>query len=172
VGYESLCVQTYVFVEDKTHAIAFVVGLAAHCCVCSQIGAIDIGGLSRVLRYTFFALKLVFRPVVTQSQFLEFVQKVRSVVQRLIIHDTASPTVTFRYNAASHPDCKRRIPMDSDLVLVTGASDYVAGYCILPLLTDGYKVRGKLRSRDPVKHPYQTSTTDDVALLRVRSQGS
>jgi NAD(P)-dependent dehydrogenase (short-subunit alcohol dehydrogenase family) len=36
--------------------------------------------------------------------------------------------------------------MCSDLVLVTGASGYVAGHCILRLLTDGYRVRGTLRS--------------------------
>jgi len=36
--------------------------------------------------------------------------------------------------------------MRSDLVLVTGASGYVAGHCILRLLTDGYRVRGTLRS--------------------------
>jgi NAD(P)-dependent dehydrogenase (short-subunit alcohol dehydrogenase family) len=35
--------------------------------------------------------------------------------------------------------------MSSDLVLVTGASGYVAGHCILRPLTDGYKVRGTLR---------------------------
>ena len=34
----------------------------------------------------------------------------------------------------------------ADLVLVTGASGYVAGHCILRLLKDGYKVRGTLRS--------------------------
>jgi dihydroflavonol-4-reductase len=34
----------------------------------------------------------------------------------------------------------------SDLVLVTGASGYVAGHCILRLLNDGYTVRGTLRS--------------------------
>jgi nucleoside-diphosphate-sugar epimerase len=39
-----------------------------------------------------------------------------------------------------------RTTMGSDLVLVTGASGYVAGHCILRLLTDGYKVRGTLRS--------------------------
>ena len=36
--------------------------------------------------------------------------------------------------------------MSSDLVLVTGASGYVAGHCILRLLQDGYRVRGTLRS--------------------------
>lgn len=36
--------------------------------------------------------------------------------------------------------------MGSDRVLVTGASGYVAGHCILRLLSDGYKVRGTLRS--------------------------
>ncbi len=36
--------------------------------------------------------------------------------------------------------------MGSDLVLVTGASGYVAGHCILRLLNDGYHVRGSLRS--------------------------
>ena len=36
--------------------------------------------------------------------------------------------------------------MSSDLVLVTGASGYVAGYCMLRLLHDGYRVRGTLRS--------------------------
>lgn len=36
--------------------------------------------------------------------------------------------------------------MGSDLVLVTGASGYVAGHCILRLLNDGYRVRGTLRS--------------------------
>ena len=36
--------------------------------------------------------------------------------------------------------------MRSDLVLVTGASGYVAGHCVLRLLTDGYRVRGTLRS--------------------------
>lgn len=36
--------------------------------------------------------------------------------------------------------------MSSDLVLVTGASGYVAGHCILRLLEDGFKVRGTLRS--------------------------
>ena len=33
-----------------------------------------------------------------------------------------------------------------DVVLVTGASGYLAGHCILRLLNDGYKVRGSLRS--------------------------
>ena len=37
-------------------------------------------------------------------------------------------------------------PMNSDLVLVTGASGYVAGHCMLRLLQDGYRVRGTLRS--------------------------
>lgn len=36
--------------------------------------------------------------------------------------------------------------MNSDLVLVTGASGYVAGHCMLRLLQDGYRVRGTLRS--------------------------
>jgi len=36
--------------------------------------------------------------------------------------------------------------MGSDLVLVTGASGFVAGHCILRLLNDGYRVRGSLRS--------------------------
>jgi dihydroflavonol-4-reductase len=36
--------------------------------------------------------------------------------------------------------------MASDLVLVTGASGYVAGHCILRLLDEGYRVRGTLRS--------------------------
>jgi nucleoside-diphosphate-sugar epimerase len=36
--------------------------------------------------------------------------------------------------------------MGSDLVLVTGASGYVAGHCILRLLDGGYNVRGTLRS--------------------------
>ena len=36
--------------------------------------------------------------------------------------------------------------MNADLVLVTGASGYVAGHCILRLLQDGYRVRGTLRS--------------------------
>ncbi len=36
--------------------------------------------------------------------------------------------------------------MGSDLVLVTGASGYVAGHCILQLLNEGYSVRGSLRS--------------------------
>jgi dihydroflavonol-4-reductase len=36
--------------------------------------------------------------------------------------------------------------MRSDLVLVTGASGYVAGHCVLRLLMDGYRVRGTLRS--------------------------
>src|SRR5262249_55320435 len=36
--------------------------------------------------------------------------------------------------------------MSSDLVLVTGASGYVAGHCMLRLLHDGYRVRGTLRS--------------------------
>jgi len=36
--------------------------------------------------------------------------------------------------------------MSSDLVLVTGASGYVAGHCVLRLLHDGYRVRGTLRS--------------------------
>ena len=34
-----------------------------------------------------------------------------------------------------------------DVVLVTGASGDVAGHCILLLLSNGYKVRGTLRSR-------------------------
>jgi dihydroflavonol-4-reductase len=38
--------------------------------------------------------------------------------------------------------------MNSDLVLVTGASGYVAGHCILKLLDEGYRVRGTLRSLD------------------------
>lgn len=36
--------------------------------------------------------------------------------------------------------------MPSDLVLVTGASGYVAGHCVLQLLDRGYRVRGSLRS--------------------------
>jgi dihydroflavonol-4-reductase len=36
--------------------------------------------------------------------------------------------------------------MSADLVLVTGASGYVAGHCVLRLLRDGYRVRGTLRS--------------------------
>ena len=36
--------------------------------------------------------------------------------------------------------------MAGDLVLVTGASGYVAGHCILLLLENGYRVRGTLRS--------------------------
>lgn len=36
--------------------------------------------------------------------------------------------------------------MGSDLVLVTGASGYVAGHCILQLLDKGFEVRGTLRS--------------------------
>lgn len=36
--------------------------------------------------------------------------------------------------------------MASDLVLVTGASGYVAGHCILKLLERGYRVRGTLRA--------------------------
>ncbi len=36
--------------------------------------------------------------------------------------------------------------MSSDLVLVTGASGYVAGHCMRRLLHDGYRVRGTLRS--------------------------
>ena len=36
--------------------------------------------------------------------------------------------------------------MAADLVLVTGASGYVAGHCILQLLENGYRVRGTLRS--------------------------
>ena len=39
--------------------------------------------------------------------------------------------------------------MSSDLVLVTGASGYVAGYCMLRLLHVGYRVRGTLRSLKP-----------------------
>jgi dihydroflavonol-4-reductase len=36
--------------------------------------------------------------------------------------------------------------MNTDLVLVTGASGYIAGHCMLRLLQDGYRVRGTLRS--------------------------
>ena len=36
--------------------------------------------------------------------------------------------------------------MSTELVLVTGASGYIAGHCMLRLLHDGYKVRGTLRS--------------------------
>src|ERR1700722_20727868 len=36
--------------------------------------------------------------------------------------------------------------MSTDLVLLTGASGYVAGDCMLRLLQDGYRVRGTLRS--------------------------
>src|SRR3984885_15202090 len=36
--------------------------------------------------------------------------------------------------------------MAADLVLVTGASGYVAGHCILRLLESSYRVRGTLRS--------------------------
>jgi dihydroflavonol-4-reductase len=36
--------------------------------------------------------------------------------------------------------------MGTDLVLVTGASGYVAGHRILRLLDGGYNVRGTLRS--------------------------
>jgi len=37
--------------------------------------------------------------------------------------------------------------MSSDVVLVTGASGYLAGHCILRLLDEGFTVRGTLRSR-------------------------
>jgi nucleoside-diphosphate-sugar epimerase len=36
--------------------------------------------------------------------------------------------------------------MSLDLVLVTGASGFVTGHCMLRLLHDGYRVRGTLRS--------------------------
>ena len=36
--------------------------------------------------------------------------------------------------------------MSAHLILVTGASGYVAGHCVLRLLQDGYRVRGTLRS--------------------------
>lgn len=36
--------------------------------------------------------------------------------------------------------------MANDLVLVTGASGYIAGHCITQLLDQGYRVRGTLRS--------------------------
>lgn len=36
--------------------------------------------------------------------------------------------------------------MANDLVLVTGASGYIAGHCITQLLDKGYRVRGTLRS--------------------------
>lgn len=36
--------------------------------------------------------------------------------------------------------------MKSELVVVTGASGFIAGYCILQLLEKGYRVRGTLRS--------------------------
>lgn len=36
--------------------------------------------------------------------------------------------------------------MANDLVLVTGASGYIAGHCIIQLLDRGYRVRGTLRS--------------------------
>jgi len=41
--------------------------------------------------------------------------------------------------------------MALNLVLVTGASGYIAGHCILRLLDGGYRVRGTLRSlkREP-----------------------
>ena len=38
------------------------------------------------------------------------------------------------------------------LVLVTGATGYIAGHCIRELLEHGYRVRGTVRSlRDPAK---------------------
>lgn len=44
---------------------------------------------------------------------------------------------------------------EQDLVLVTGASGYIAGYCVRELLEHGYAVRGTVRSlaaRDKVAH--------------------
>ena len=50
--------------------------------------------------------------------------------------------------------------MSSDLVLVTGASGFVAGHCMLRLLHDGYRVRGTLRSLQRAGEVRQWLTKD------------
>lgn len=52
--------------------------------------------------------------------------------------------------------------MANDLVLVTGASGYVAGHCIIQLLDRGYRVRGTLRS---------LRRADEVTAWIVRARG-
>ncbi len=54
------------------------------------------------------------------------------------------------------------LQQNSDLVLVTGASGYVAGHCILGLLEKGYRVRGTLRS------PHRA---DEVRQLLIGARG-
>lgn len=52
--------------------------------------------------------------------------------------------------------------MANDLVLVTGASGYIAGHCITQLMDRGYRVRGTLRS---------LSRADEVAAWIARARG-
>lgn len=56
--------------------------------------------------------------------------------------------------------------MANDLVLVTGASGYIAGHCVTQLLDKGYRVRGTLRSLD--RAPEVTAW---IARARERSAG-
>ena len=53
--------------------------------------------------------------------------------------------------------------MDTDLVVVTGASGYLAGHCILQLLDRGYRVRGTLRS---------AKRADEVRQWLARARGT
>ena len=50
--------------------------------------------------------------------------------------------------------------MSSALVLVTGASGFVAGHCMRRLLHDGYRVRGTLRSLQRAGEVRQWLTKD------------
>jgi len=52
--------------------------------------------------------------------------------------------------------------MANDLVLVTGASGYVAGHCIIQLLDKGYRVRGTLRT---------LTRTNEVTAWIARARG-
>gem|GEM_PF-20853 len=52
--------------------------------------------------------------------------------------------------------------MANDLVLITGASGYIAGHCIIQLLDRGYRVRGTLRS---------LRRADEVAAWIARARG-
>ncbi len=55
----------------------------------------------------------------------------------------------------SSPSASFRSSNQPALVLVTGASGFIAGHCVAALLADGYRVRGTVRSlanRAKVRH--------------------
>jgi dihydroflavonol-4-reductase len=63
-----------------------------------------------------------------------------------------------------HKDQPTSEPGQGKLVLVTGASGYIAGHCIVALLQRGYRVRGTLRS---LKREPEVRAWLDAALGRV-----